>query len=1233
MNSTVTGLAVAANDPLGTAKNMVDAFQKDPAEGLGKLIPEILGTKGLGMAKKAATVGKFADNGKGPARTADQGTDGPKGGKHDQCDGERKCDGTDPVDLATGRMFLPLTDLVLPGTLPLAFTRRAESGYTAGRWFGPTWTSTVDQHLETDAEGVVLVTEDGLILPYPHPAPGLPVCSAKGPRWELSRTPEGGYLLTDPDAGRVRHFEPDCRNGRISRISRITDRNGNSIDFEYDAEGAPTAIRHSGGYHLLLDTADGRITRLSLAGAGRVLEYGYTDGHLTEVINSSGRPLRFAYDERGRITSWTDTNGSTYGYAYDEFDRCVREGGEAGHYALDFEYGTDPGTGRQVTVTRNAAGHTRRYQMNEARQVVAETGALGAVTHSRYDRRNRLLSRTDPLGRTTEFHRDADGRLVRVVRPDGRELTTEYDAMGRPVLQTRADRTTWRLAYDSRGNRIALTNPAGATTRYEYDDHGHPTSVTDHLGGTTRIRTNPAGLPVEITDPLGAVTRYERDAFGRAVRITDALGGETLLEWTPEGRLARRVEADGTVQEWTYDGEGNALTHRDPMGGLTSFEYGHFDAMTARTGPDGVRYAFARDAELRLTEISGPLGRWTWEYDAAGLPAAETDYDGRTVRFGHDAAGRLTARTDSAGRTTRYGYDALDRRVEKETEGAVTRYEYDLSDRLSAVTGPDSRIEYARDRHGRIRVETVDGRTLRRDYDDLGRVRSRTTPAGAVSTWTYDEAGRRTELLSSGRRITFGRDALGRETGRRIGESLAMENTHDALGRLVDSHVRTSEGRTLQRRGYSYRPDGGLVAIDDLLAGRREFELDAAGRVTAARAEDWTEQYTYNAAGNQAAASWPARHPGGTEAVGERVYEGTRLVRAGAVRYEHDELGRVTLRQKKRLSRRPDTWHYTWDAEDRLAAVRTPDGAVWQYTYDPLGRRTSKRRLGADGAVLEETRFAWDGTTLCEQSTTTAGAPGRVTLTWDHDGLQPLAQFERRFLDEEETDQRFFAIVTDLIGTPRELIGEEGEVAWRAGATVWGSTAWNTDATAYTPLRFPGQYADPETGLHYNHFRHYDPETARYITPDPLGVAPTPNPSAYVVNPFVWSDSLGLAPDAGDCPKVGKTKEEQKQQALRDAGIPEGTEPFDVDDWVSARGPEWAGSKQLLDPDGKPIYYTEEWYEHPNGDIIVYQDHWFGHQTPGEPGYQPPHLHVRPYDDTRNGQIEGAEEHYYYDRE
>ncbi|WP_280913353.1 RHS repeat-associated core domain-containing protein [Streptomyces sp. SAI-208] len=159
-------------------------------------------------------------------------------------------------------------------------------------------------------------------------------------------------------------------------------------------------------------------------------------------------------------------------------------------------------------------------------------------------------------------------------------------------------------------------------------------------------------------------------------------------------------------------------------------------------------------------------------------------------------------------------------------------------------------------------------------------------------------------------------------------------------------------------------------------------------------------------------------------------------------------------------------------------------------------------------------RFTWDGTTLCEQTTRSASAPNPVTLTWDHQGLHPLSQTERitaADAPQQEIDSRFFAIVTDLVGTPTELIDEAGHIAWRTRSTLWGTTAWASDSTAYTPLRFPGQYFDPETGLHYNYFRHYDPETARYLTSDPLGLEPSDNPAAYVHNPHAWVDPLGLA--------------------------------------------------------------------------------------------------------------------------
>ncbi|WP_277742410.1 putative T7SS-secreted protein [Streptomyces sp. LX-29] len=1139
LNTTAAGLVTAANDPVGTIKNVANAFAQDPAEGFGRALPEILGGKGLGAAKTGVNAAKSTRHvpDKGPGRKAS--SDGP----HERTtpDGERSTGNTDPVDLATGRMFLPQTDVSLPGVLPLVFKRRVESGYAAGRWFGPSWSSTVDQRLEIDAEGVVFLSEDGLVLAYPHPAPGVPTLPEAGPRWPLERDAHGDYTLTDPATGWVRHFTGPAgvENGGDgeARLEQISDRDGHWITFEYDIEGAPTGIVHSAGYTLKLDTADGRVTALYLAGAAddgthqELVRYGYADGNLTEVVNSSGLPLRFAYDDRRRVVSWTDTNARRYDYAYDDRDRCIGEGGEAGHIAIRIDYdGRDEATGHRITTVTTAEGAVHRHVVNERRQVVAEIDPLGNTTRTTYDRHDRVLSRTDALGNTTELAYDESGRLTEITRPDGARSTATYNDLGLPLTTTGPDGAVWQQTYDEAGRRTSVTDPAGHSTHYAYDDRGHLAAVTNALGETTHVRCDAAGLPLEVTDPLGAVTRYERDGFGRPVRITDAVGATTLLRWTVEGKLSRRENPDGSSETWTYDGEGNCTTHTDAVGGVTTYEYTHFDLLTARTGPDGVRYEFTHDASLRLTEVANPQGlTWGYEYDPAGRLVAETDFDDRRVSYAYDAAGRLVSRTNPLGETVSYERDALGRTLRKEAAGRETTYVYDPVGRLLSATGPDTEVVYQRDRLGRVKSEMVAGRVLTHAYDALGRRTRRTTPTGAVSEYSYDAAGNRTGLVASGHTLDFAHDAAGRETERRIGEALSLTSTWDELGRLTAQSLTGGDGGRIQHRAYTYRQDGHLTAVDDHLRGPQSFTLDAAGRVTAVQAHAWQETYAYDEAGNQTQATWPTDHPA-QEATGSRAYEGTRITRAGKIRYEHDGAGRLVLRQKSRLSKKPDTWHYEWDAEDRLRQVTTPDGTAWRYLYDPFGRRVAKQRLDSDGAtVAEQVNFTWDGPTLVEQTTTAPDLPHPVTLTWDHDGLRPISQTERITDDttQQEFDSRFFAIVTDLVGTPTELVDEAGGIAWHTRATLWGTTTWATESTAYTPLRFPGQYFDPETALHYNYFRYYDPQTARYFCPDPFGLTPAPNPATYVYNPQTGADPLGLAPKClNELGKSGKDTSE-----------------------------------------------------------------------------------------------------------
>ncbi|MDN5385481.1 hypothetical protein QEP66_26015 [Streptomyces sp. LB8] len=60
------------------------------------------------------------------------------------------------------------------------------------------------------------------------------------------------------------------------------------------------------------------------------MAYGYQDGNLTTVTKPSGATTTFVYDDRRRVTAWIDSNNSRYDYTYDDRDRVIAEGGEAG---------------------------------------------------------------------------------------------------------------------------------------------------------------------------------------------------------------------------------------------------------------------------------------------------------------------------------------------------------------------------------------------------------------------------------------------------------------------------------------------------------------------------------------------------------------------------------------------------------------------------------------------------------------------------------------------------------------------------------------------------------------------------------------------------------------------------------------------------------------------------------------------------------------------------------------
>jgi len=105
----------------------------------------------------------------------------------------------------------------------------------------------------------------------------------------------------------------------------------------------------------------------------------------------------------------------------------------------------------------------------------------------------------------------------------------------------------------------------------------------------------------------------------------------------------------------------------------------------------------------------------------------------------------------------------------------------------------------------------------------------------------------------------------------------------------------------------------------------------------------------------------------------------------------------------------------------------------------------------------------------------------------------------------------------DHLGAPLTVSDATGQIVWRWDRDPYGNGKPNENPSglgAFTyNLRFPGQYYDRETELHYNYFRDYNPKTGRYVQADPIGLeSGDMNLYAYVQNnPLSFIDDFGLA--------------------------------------------------------------------------------------------------------------------------
>lgn len=899
---------------------------------------------------------------------------------------------------------------------------------------------------------------------------------------------------------------------------------GTTLEWRYDLMGRRVRETH----------ANGSFTECAYDDAGR---------SMTKTVRSpqSGtlKTESAAFDRRGNIIASIDAEGHATTRAYDGLDRTISVTGPP----------ATGGSAQQVaTLSYDAAGITN-----------TALNALG----------ERTITVADAIGRPTRIEiRDGAGEIVRLTRieyaPDHQSVTTIEgsgdgapaitntvfsDTLGATILAVGPDGFE-KCARDAGGLPVAATDRMGHTTLFSHDGLGRIESKTISENGSPRTESfgyDPLGNLVSHGLPTGLMETNAHDIAGRLV-FSELVA--------PDGTRSERREF--AYHPPANPGAGLVSTITDALGVIRSIAYDALGRPVSETASGPLpQHAFARaftyDRRGLATEISettsSSLTTLSRSFDPYGHIASESvTLDGETIAAfaqSWDAAGRRTRLEASAPEPFSWDFAHRPDGLLASATAASFGVEYAFSDAglLIGRFGPSAHEVIERDPVGRLRsrryehagtpfyaesgfgwnadgtlagVETTGGPSPGEfgfDHDDRGRIlRERQTGAPAFAHYDhgYDAGGLGIRIASRAFNLAPDSPAWRGDVtlANALGQSAAWSFDHDPLPIYVDGRA-TGAGKVgVMIRSVAF----GLALVAAPWDADGYWQLPSPARL-------------YPGAADIIAT---AAHPVGQ--YGTSATNGVDItVLAPTMTQAFDALGAVSARSWSGPSQRSQTLRR--DAFGRLVAVEERDasgrGYDWTAAYDPLGRRvrTTTSPVGSpgpDGAVTTLSLYDPEIEFLeVATSVATGGVgPNHSALSWKiygpdlngtYGGLQGTGGLEAIVEDDAAT-----ACLHDFSGNLIGSIDPDGQPRWKSVA--YSAFGPRPDATIPSlnpgvPLvdatDFRGHRREP-TGLYYWGARDYDPATASFLSPDPLGLSAGPNRFAFCLNnPIAIQDPDG----------------------------------------------------------------------------------------------------------------------------
>lgn len=229
---------------------------------------------------------------------------------------------------------------------------------------------------------------------------------------------------------------------------------------------------------------------------------------------------------------------------------------------------------------------------------------------------------------------------------------------------------------------------------------------------------------------------------------------------------------------------------------------------------------------------------------------------------------------------------------------------------------------------------------------------------------------------------------------------------------------------------------------------------------------------------------------------------GNRLATRNGVSLTYDADGNL-LSDQAVLSGSTVTRSYTYTLAGQLKTVSVNGVLRATYTYNHLNQRTRKVLANPAPGTPATTLYRYDiqGQLIEEIAGSAASAPGisvtagqsLVTYVWKDNTPSAVIYAANSPGNANNLQERVVYLHTDHLETPRKASNSQGQLVWAWASDAFGSTPAHEDVDGNglrttINLRFPGQYLDAESGLHYNWHRYYDAQSGRYLQSDPIGV-------------------------------------------------------------------------------------------------------------------------------------------------